>query len=196
MLHRDPLYENQPNFSFRSHHDGIQLVRPLRLDRKSPPLARLLANSTHSPPRCGLARPIVQKKVSTNRPRESFRTAEIPWLSTDGTPRRSQCTNYYFWEVEHYWNHTADRRLAKKIGPVLDQALGWTYDKYDTDRNLLLAWGHEVANQEDYIKHPFDGSTPTIEGIKMMRTPRDSGPSGRRRKDCSEIRRSNSTCAI
>ena len=66
--------------------------------------------------------------------------------------------------------------FARKIAPVLDKVIDQTFGEHDPDGDLLLAWGLQIGNQEDYIATPHDGTTPTIEGINMMRTRDGAGP--------------------
>lgn len=77
---------------------------------------------------------------------------------------------YWAWQVRHYWEFTADRRFVEQITPAYDRVLAQTFREYDKDDNGLLAWGLQIGNQEDYVATPYDGTTPSIEGINMMRT--------------------------
>ena len=53
---------------------------------------------------------------------------------------------------------------------MLDRVLAQTFKEYDRDHNLLLAWSQQIGNQEDMVAYPHDGTTPSIQGIDMMRT--------------------------
>ncbi len=89
-----------------------------------------------------------------------------------GTKRRDfgGSNQFWTWQLRQYWNFTADTDLARGMAPVLDTVLSQTYSEHDIDRNLLLGWGLQIGNQEDYIATPSDGTTSSIEGINMMRT--------------------------
>ncbi|GAF79433.1 unnamed protein product, partial [marine sediment metagenome] len=101
----------------------------------------------------------------------AFPNGAIPHLLPGGRTARhfSGHNQFYFWEVAEYWKHTADRDTLEKLAPALDRALGLTFTENDPDRDLLLGWGLQIGNQEDFIATPYNGSVPTIEGINMMR---------------------------
>ena len=69
-----------------------------------------------------------------------------------------------------YWNFTGDLDFAAATAPVLDRVIGQTFAEYDRNDNLLLGWGLQIGNQEDYVATAGDGTTPSVEGINMMRT--------------------------
>jgi hypothetical protein len=79
-------------------------------------------------------------------------------------------SQYFTWAVSHFWKHTADREFAAAIAPLLDTVIRQVYAEHDADGNLLLGWGSQIGNQEDYTIHPNDSTSPSIEGINMMRT--------------------------
>lgn len=77
---------------------------------------------------------------------------------------------FWAWHVRRLWRMTGDVDFARSVSTPLDRVLAQTFEEYDTDDDWLLGWGKQVGNQEDFIDTPFDGATPTIEGINMMRT--------------------------
>jgi hypothetical protein len=72
--------------------------------------------------------------------------------------------------VRHYWNFTTDREFMTRMAPLLDRVIAQTYQEYDPEGDLLLAWREQIGNQEDYSHHPHNGASTTIEGINMLRT--------------------------
>ena len=77
---------------------------------------------------------------------------------------------FFAWQLRHYWHQTGDLGFVKQVAPALDRVLAETYAESDPDHDGLLAWGQQIGNQEDYVSTPFNGTTPTIEGINMLRT--------------------------
>ncbi|MFR5871102.1 MAG: hypothetical protein ACLUEV_05165 [Alistipes sp.] len=72
--------------------------------------------------------------------------------------------------MRRYWNFTGDLDFAAATGRLLDRVIGQTFAEYDRNDNLLLGWGLQIGNQEDYVATAGDGTTPSVEGINMMRT--------------------------
>jgi hypothetical protein len=72
--------------------------------------------------------------------------------------------------VAQYWNYSADIKAASELAPVLDRVIQHTYAENDPDSDGLLAWGQQIGNQEDYVSTPYNGTSPSIEGIQMLRT--------------------------
>lgn len=77
---------------------------------------------------------------------------------------------YYAREINHYWDFTADRGAIKYLLPILERVIRQTFKEYDPDCDGLLAWGQQIGNQEDYVSTPFNGTTPSVEGINMLKT--------------------------
>lgn len=96
----------------------------------------------------------------------------VPQLSPTGQVHRSfgGSNQFWAWQVRHYWHQTGDLDFAKRAAIALDRVLAQTYKEHDLDGNLLLTWGKQIGNQEDFIATPHDGTTASIEGINMMRT--------------------------
>ncbi len=80
---------------------------------------------------------------------------------------------FYAWQVSQYWNYTGDKDFARQIAPALDRIIEHAFTENDPDGNGLLGWGQQIGNQEDYVATPNDGTTPTIEGIRMLQTRAD-----------------------
>lgn len=76
---------------------------------------------------------------------------------------------FYAWQLAQYWNYTGDLEFARHIVPVLDRIIQHTFQENDPDENGLLGWGLQVGNQENFVATPNDGTTPTIEGLQMLR---------------------------
>lgn len=95
-----------------------------------------------------------------------------PQLSVDGRRRRDfgGSNQFFAWQIRHYWRFTGDRRFAAAMAPVLDRLIAQTWREYDTDGDDLLAWGQQIGNQEDYVSTPWNGTSPSIEGIQMLQT--------------------------
>lgn len=95
-----------------------------------------------------------------------------PQFMPSGTTHRDfgGSNQFFAWQVRHYWNFTADRKAIEIIAPNLDKVIEETFNESDRDRDGLLAWGQQIGNQEDYVSTPFNGTSPSIEGINMLRT--------------------------
>lgn len=96
----------------------------------------------------------------------------VPQLGPDGRVHRDfgGSNQFYAWQVRHYWGFTGDRDAARQLAPVLDRVIRQTYQESDPNNDRLLAWGQQIGNQEDYVSTPFNGTSPTIEGVQMLRT--------------------------
>ena len=96
----------------------------------------------------------------------------VPMLRNDGGVYRAWGgTNQFFaWQIRHYWEHTADRAFIEQMAPVLDRVIAQTFAEYDPEGDLLLAWREQIGNQEDYVSHPHNSTSPSVEGINMLRT--------------------------
>jgi len=82
-------------------------------------------------------------------------------------------TNQYFtYQISRYWDFTADESFIKEITPYLDKVLAQTYQQYDPENDLLLAWKSQIGQQEDYLHHPYNSTSPSIESVNMMRARR------------------------
>jgi len=82
-------------------------------------------------------------------------------------------TNQYFtYQISRYWDFTADNEFLKEITPYLDKVIAQTYKEYDPDNDFLLRWKSQIGQQEDYLHHPYNSTSPSIESINMMRTRR------------------------
>ena len=80
-------------------------------------------------------------------------------------------TNQYFtYQVSRFWDFTADEEFLEEITPYLDRVIAQTYQEYDPDNNFLLEWKSQIGQQEDYLHHPYNSATPSIESINIMRT--------------------------
>ncbi len=77
---------------------------------------------------------------------------------------------YYFWEVDNYYDHTGDKNTLEKLAPAMDKMLNFVKKSYDPDNDLLFSWGFQIGNQEDMICTPYAGTAPTIEAINIMKT--------------------------
>jgi len=80
---------------------------------------------------------------------------------------------FYVWQGNHYLNFTDDHSMREYLSPMFDKAIKQTFDEYDLDNDQLLSWGFQIGNQEDFIVTPYNGTTPTIEGIQMLRARAD-----------------------
>jgi len=82
-------------------------------------------------------------------------------------------SQFYLWQGKHYLDFTNDHSMREYLRPFFDKVIGQTYDEYDPDNDQLLGWGFQIGNQEDFIVTPYNGTTPTIEGIQMLRARAD-----------------------
>jgi len=82
-------------------------------------------------------------------------------------------SQFYVWQGKHYLDFTDDQEMREYLEPMIDKVIESTFEEYDTDNDLLLSWGFQVGNQEDFIVTPYNGTTPTIEGIQMLRARAD-----------------------
>jgi len=100
-------------------------------------------------------------------------TGAAPQLTTEGKVHREIFTagsnHFYSWQLRHYLKATNNKEAIKLLAPVLDGMIEQSYDEFDRDGNGLLAWGMQIGNQEDYVYTPHDGTTPSVEGIQMLR---------------------------
>jgi len=96
----------------------------------------------------------------------------VPQFMPNGMTKKDfgGSNQFFAWEVRHYWDFTGDRETIAKIAPSLDRVIAQTFAQYDTDGDGLLAWGQQIGNQEDYVATPFNGTSPAVEGINMLRT--------------------------
>ena len=95
-----------------------------------------------------------------------------PQFFTSGKTRRDfgGSNQFYAWQLWHYWRFTANLTDAQTIAPALKTVVDQTFEENDPDNDLLLAWWSQIGNQEDYVHTPHNGTTPSIEGINMMKT--------------------------
>ncbi len=107
---------------------------------------------------------------------EPFENGAIPMFNPNhlkqGKKRRDWggANNFWAWQVRHYVKQTGDLEFARQTIPMLDRAIEQTLDEYDPDGNLLIAWGLQIGNQEDFVANPYDGSVPTMELYNMFNT--------------------------
>jgi len=95
-----------------------------------------------------------------------------PQFFTSGKTRRDfgGSNQFYAWQLRHYWRFTANVTDAQTIAPALKRVVDQTFEENDTDNDLLLSWWSQIGNQEDYVHTPHNGTSPSIEGINMMKT--------------------------
>jgi len=107
---------------------------------------------------------------------EPFANGAIPMFNPNhqkqGKKRRDWggANNFWAWQVRHYVKQTGDLEFARQTIPMLDRAIEQTLEEYDPDGNLLIAWGLQIGNQEDFVANPYDGSVPTMELYNMFKT--------------------------
>ncbi|MBI5091159.1 MAG: hypothetical protein HZB26_01805 [Candidatus Hydrogenedentes bacterium] len=96
----------------------------------------------------------------------------IPQFYPNGRTHRDfgGSNQFWTWQARHYWRFTGDKSFAEAVAPALDKVLAQTFAEHDPDGNLLLDWGQQIGNQEDFVQFYHDAATPTIEVINMMRT--------------------------
>lgn len=96
----------------------------------------------------------------------------VPHFTMDGGRRRDfgGSNQIWAWQARHYWKFTGDADFAAIAAPALDRILAQTLEEHDPDHNLLVGWGLQIGNQEDFIQFYNDAATPSIELINMMRT--------------------------
>lgn len=96
----------------------------------------------------------------------------VPQFMPSGMTRKDfgGSNQFFAWQVRHYWEFTADRAMISRVADSLDKVIAQTFEQYDPDGDGLLAWGQQIGNQEDYVATPFNGTSPSVEGINMLRT--------------------------
>jgi hypothetical protein len=105
-----------------------------------------------------------------------FENGAIPMFNPNhqkmGMKRRDWggANTYWVWQVRHYLKQTGDLEFARQVVPMVDRAIEQTLEEYDPDGNLLIAWGLQIGNQEDFVANPYDGSVPTMELFNMFVT--------------------------
>ncbi len=107
---------------------------------------------------------------------QQLQNGAAPQLTAAGDTHREIFTGgssqFYAWQVQQYWDYAAATNDGIRLGPALDRVVHQVYEEYDPDYDLLLRWDAQIANQEDFVFTPYNGTSPTIEGIAMMRTAR------------------------
>ncbi len=93
-----------------------------------------------------------------------FKADGQPYIAFGGS------NHFWAWQVRHYFNHTHDLDFARRIAPALDKVIAQTFAEYDAEGDLLLSWRAQIGNQEDFLFHPHNSTTPSIEGINMLAT--------------------------
>ena len=101
-----------------------------------------------------------------------FPDGGVPQFMPNGMTRRDfgGSNQFFAWQLRHYWNFTHDLATIRKLAPSLDKVIAQTFEQYDPDHDGLLCWGQQIGNQEDYVATPFNGTSPSVEGINMLRT--------------------------
>jgi len=101
-----------------------------------------------------------------------FPTGAVPQFCPGGFIRRDfgGSNQFFSWQVNQYWKYTGDQDAAKVLYLALKKVIQQTYLECDEDGDLLLRWGAQIGNQEDFIHTPFNGTSPSIEGIQMLKT--------------------------
>ena len=101
-----------------------------------------------------------------------LKNGSAPQFFPDGTTHDSfgGSSHYWAWQVKHYLDFTGDKKFAKEIIEPFQTNLNFVFTDRDPDRNLLIQWKQQIGNQEDFNATPYDGTTPTIEGINMLKT--------------------------
>ncbi len=75
---------------------------------------------------------------------------------------------FFLWQVRNYLRQTGDTAGVRRLAPALDAVIAQTWHENDPDGDGLLGWGQQIGNQEDYVSTPWNGATPTMEGIQML----------------------------
>lgn len=101
-----------------------------------------------------------------------FPNGAVPQFSPGGYLRRDfgGSDQFFAWQLAQYWEYTGDLEFARQAAAALDKIIAHAFTENDPDGNGLLGWGQQIGNQEDYVATPNDGTTPTIEGLQMLRT--------------------------
>ena len=99
-------------------------------------------------------------------------SGSAPEFNIDGTVRDDfgGSSHFWAWQLRHYLDYTGDTNFARACRAAFDRNHAFVQRDRDRDANLLLHWKQQIGNQEDFIATPYDGTTPTIEGINMLRT--------------------------
>jgi len=95
-----------------------------------------------------------------------------PEFFPDGTKHDSfgGSSHFWAWQVKHYLDFTGDKKFAKEIVEPFQKNMDFVFTERDPDRNLLIFWKQQIGNQEDFNATPYDGTSPTIEGINILKT--------------------------
>jgi len=112
------------------------------------------------------------KMCTLSYARNLFPNGGVAQLSPNGHTHKcfGGSNQYLAWQMRHLWRFIADREFAKEAAPALDKIIRQTFLEHDPDNNLLIGWGLQIGNQEDFVATPYEGTTPSIEGINMMNT--------------------------
>lgn len=98
----------------------------------------------------------------------------IPHLQPTGRPRRDfgGANQYFAWQVLQYYQKTGDADLVRQVAPALRASLANTLEECDPDGNLLIGWGLQIGNQEDFVATPNDGTSPSAELLNIIESVR------------------------
>ena len=101
-----------------------------------------------------------------------FPNGSAPEFFPDGTKHDSfgGSSHFWAWQVKHYLDFTGDKKFAKEIIEPFQKNMDFVFTERDPDRNLLIFWKQQIGNQEDFNATPYDGTSPTIEGINILKT--------------------------
>ena len=108
--------------------------------------------------------------------RGAFENGAIPMFIPNhlkqGMKRRDWggANTFWVWQVRHYVKMTGDRDFAREVLPMVEDCIRQSLEEYDPDGNMLLAWGLQIGNQEDFVANPWDGAVPTMELYNMCQT--------------------------
>ncbi len=99
-------------------------------------------------------------------------SGHVPHFNPDNTRRRDfgGADQFFAWQLMQHWRFTADRQTAQAVLPALERVIEATFHENDPDGDGLLRWGQQIGNQEDYVSTPQNGTSPSVEGINMLRT--------------------------
>ncbi len=126
----------------------------------------------HTPAADWIGQTIRTRDVNVVTARNLFGDGNVPQFMPSGKTRSDfgGSNQFYGHQVQHYWRQTADRSQLPFFAETMEKVTNATFSRYDTDGDGILRWGQQTGNQEDYVSTPGDGTSPTVEGINLIRT--------------------------
>ncbi|HTF28033.1 MAG TPA: hypothetical protein VK625_04265, partial [Flavitalea sp.] len=112
------------------------------------------------------------KPFHSEKERENLKKASVPQFLPNKAIHHEYGGSNQYWisQIRHYIKISGDKKIAVQLIPYVDKVIAEILNEHDKDGNLLIGWGLQIGNQEDFIANPNDGTVPSIELINIFRT--------------------------